>query len=582
MGDKNKKSTLSSSFRRTVIGIVFIISVSFLISTYIITQRERKNHVIRESENVLRTLSNSIYSDVKNYMDISRLIMTERRLVTFLKADGKDVDTNMINDARYGIMDILNATEGVDSVMVFREDMRKVETNRFSYEYNEGLMNSLSWREKIYAGDGRAVVVLNSNGIAYRRDGKSVVTIERSVFDTNSQKRIGMLMMNIASNAFQDMLSRLPYDNICIVGEDGSYLAGNRDYLQYYSSKFANSTITNTNITIGKDRMLLSGCSVDKLPIVILRVSKYGTEGIPYGILHVMLILMLVYLIMAVHLGMYIKNDITNPIYMLSESMDENKKTGNLKKIDMEMPSMELDMLKGDYNSLIDHVNELIETLIEKEKTLQRAEMRVLQEQIKPHFLYNSLETIGFLALDAGADKVHDALETLGSFYRNFLSKGDREIPLSREVQIVKDYLALQKLRYGDIWDEEFDIADDTKKFIVPKLILQPLVENCINHGIRLKGEKGSIKVSARMEDGALHLKVCDTGVGMTREQIDKILYSDRSTKGEVEGESFGLWGTIERIRIYCGKNDVVRIDSEVGEYTEIEFIISDMTAIRG
>ena len=281
-------------------------------------------------------------------------------------------------------------------------------------------------------------------------------------------------------------------------------------------------------------------------------------------------------------MGLFIKTDITDPIYKLSESMEKNKRTGNLKTIDIEMPSSELDMLKDDYNNLIDHVNELIATLIEKEKTLQRAEMRVLQEQIKPHFLYNSLETIGFLALDAGAVKVHDSLEILGSFYRNFLSKGDRVIPLSREVQIVKDYLALQKLRYGDIFEDEYDIDEKTGKFILPKLILQPLVENSIYHGIRMKGEKGSIKISSKLEDGFLHLKVRDTGVGMTQEQIDKILHSDRNFKGEIEGESFGLWGTIERIRIYCGSNDVVRIDSEVGEYTEIEFIISEEMAIRG
>ena len=98
-----------------------------------------------------------------------------------------------------------------------------------------------------------------------------------------------------------------------------------------------------------------------------------------------------------------------------------------------------------------------------------------------------------------------------------------------------------------------------------------------------MKGEKGIIRISTKLKDGELHLTVRDTGVGMTREQIDKILHSDRSfTTGEMEGESFGLWGTIERIKIYCGSNDVVRIDSEVGEYTEIEFIISDQMAIRG
>ena len=257
----------------------------------------------------------------------------------------------------------------------------------------------------------------------------------------------------------------------------------------------------------------------------------------------------------------------------LSASMDKNKRSGDLKKIDVEMPSTELELLKGDYNSLIDHVNELIVTLIDKEKTLQKAQMRVLQEQIKPHFLYNSIETIGFLALDAGADKVHDALETLGSFYRNFLSKGDREIPLSREIYIVKDYLALQKLRYGDIIEDEYDIAEDTMKLVVPKLILQPLVENSIYHGIRQKGEPGVIRIKSYIADGCLHLSVRDTGVGMSREEIERVL-STENPENRSEEESFGLWGTIHRMRIFEGKDDIVRIESEIGEYTEVEFVL--------
>ena len=202
--------------------------------------------------------------------------------------------------------------------------------------------------------------------------------------------------------------------------------------------------------------------------------------------------------------------------------------------------------------------------------------MRVLHEQIKPHFLYNSLETISFMALDAGASDVHAALETLGSFYRNFLSKGDREIPLNREISIIKDYLALQKLRYGDIINDEYDIADNTLNIKIPKLILQPLVENSIYHGIRMTGEPGTIKITSYLEDDDIHIIVHDTGVGMSEETIAELLKWDTPSGDASDGKisGFGLKGTIERIRYYCDYKDVVRIRSEQGEYTEIELII--------
>ena len=209
VGDKNKKTTLSSSFRSTMVGVVLIVFVSFLISTYIITEKERKAYAIRESESVLKALSNNISSDLKNYIDVSRLVITDRRLVTYLKAKPDDVDENMANDARYGIMDILNATEGVDSVMAFRQDNKMVSTNRISYEYDDVLMNSGSWRDPIYSNEGRATVTLNCGGVARRIDDKPLVTIERAINDINSQKRIGIMMMNISSNVFQDMLNKL-------------------------------------------------------------------------------------------------------------------------------------------------------------------------------------------------------------------------------------------------------------------------------------------------------------------------------------------------------------------------------------
>ena len=328
------------------------------------------------------------------------------------------------------------------------------------------------------------------------------------------------------------------------------------------------------------EKILLSGCRISDLPIVIMKVSDYGTEGIPVRNLVILMMLLVILLILAIWSGSFIRRNMTDPIFLLSASMDRNKQSGNLKKIESGMPNSELEMLEADYNDLIDHVNELIETLVEKEKGLQKAEMRVLQEQIKPHFLYNSIETIGFMALEAGADNVHEALEIMGRFYRNFLSKGGREILFSREITIVKDYLSLQKLRYGDIIEDEYEISKEAEEFVVPKLILQPLVENSIYHGIRLKGEKGLIRIIGFVSNDGLHVIVRDTGVGMSREQIEEILSGDRESRAAEEDKSFGLWGTIERIRIYCDNRDCVDIRSEIGEFTEIEITIPSMGSV--
>ncbi len=571
---KKENESLVSRMRKMVLCAVLIVLVSFLLSTYLIADNERKNGTMNESERIVKVLSNTIIYDYEKYKSISRMILRDEELLNFLRADVDSVNIGMINDARYSIMDIMNATEGIDSVIVLREDLILFSTNRFTYEFDTEKISGEEWRKDIYAGMGKAVVSFNSSGIAKKINDKELITIGRAIYDISSQKRIGIMLMNILPLELDRMITARDYSNICIVEKDGTYLAGNEEYVQFFDDEFTTDNVAHKFIKLNGKNMILSGMCVEDLPIVVMRASEYGLKGIPSKVVYVLVFLLATITVIEVFIGLFVRRNITDPVSSLSSAIDENRKSGKLEKINVPVPNAELATLENDYNRMIDHVYELMDKLMEREKTLQKAEMRVLQEQIKPHFLYNSIATIGYMALDSGADKVHEALETLGEFYRNFLSKGDREIPLSKEITIVRDYLAIQKLRYGDILQDEYDIEKDTEDIVIPKLILQPIVENCIYHGIRPKGEKGIIKVSSKFSDGKLILSVRDTGVGMPEEQINKILSTEGKEGAENDADSFGLWGTIERVRFYTGEKDVVQIKSEIGEFTEITFSI--------
>jgi len=218
--------------------------------------------------------------------------------------------------------------------------------------------------------------------------------------------------------------------------------------------------------------------------------------------------------------------------------------------------------LKDSYNEMLVELNHLIEQLVEKEKVVQQASYEAMQEQIKPHFLYNTLETLGYLALEKPRAEVYEAIETLGSFYRRFLSSGQSEILLSEEIEIIRNYLTLQKLRYEDIFSDEYDICMNISHIKVPRLILQPLVENSLYHGIRPKGEKGRIRISVYQQEGQVRISVFDTGIGMGAEQLEQIKAGSR--------HSFGLKKTIQRLQNYYGVEDVYEIRSEPGYYCEV------------
>ncbi|MCR4777855.1 MAG: histidine kinase [Lachnospiraceae bacterium] len=590
--EKKQNITFESNSLARKLRIVFICMIVLFVATFVcslfyIIRKERQENAMRESSNTLRGLSDGICSDVTRYKELSRLIMVDEGLVKYLKADDEEIDAGLINNSRYSVLAILNVTTMVDSVFFFRNDGNYLATNRGSYMFNYDRIKSEEWEYNILSKKGGTVISVNGDNALFKTSGEPIVTIGRTIYDISTQKKLGIMLMNISCDVLKQKLFNLNADNAVIVGCDGTFLSGNENILKeidkedYLNPEKYHNYVTGEDLTVYNEvgtlnnRRLISACKVPDMPIVIINSTHLGNGFFMYETVYVLLIVMLVYLIAAIITGAFVTKNIAAPVFMLTEALEKNREEGKLTKIDVDIPDGEIAVLKDSYNSMATRINSLFENLLEQEKLVQKAEMRVLQEQIKPHFLYNSLETISYLALEEHAENVSHAVETLGRFYRNFLSKGDREIPLRLEVMIIKDYLSLQKLRYGDILEDEYDIAEETLDFKIPKLILQPLVENSIYHGIRLKGEPGVIKISSFFKDEDLHIVIRDTGVGMTDEQISNALLKGAQVEGPILPESFGLPGTIERIRYYCGRDDVVKIRSEVGEFTEIELIIN-------
>lgn len=578
-----KGKSLTSMMWLATILLLLLFCITFTVSTMFITERAERDYEIRESETVIGNMVGNIQANIDNYKDISRLIMLNSDVASFLRADSADVQ--LANNARDGIVGVLNVCLSIDSVFIFRNDGAYVSTGKSLYTVDFDRMRETEWQEKILSARGGAVIVMNGNSAIFKNNGTPMITIARAIYDIYSQQQTGILLMNITENMLTRITLAQGRGNVCVVSDDGNCLAGNALLAEKFSSDFLTESIVHNTVRTQGDRRMISGCAPEGMPLVVMCETSANTDVVPRETMYVILFLLLTFLGAVLICGTYISRNVTRPILNLTSAMEETKSSGWLKKLDVDTPENEIGMLADSYNSMIEHLNVLFNRLLENEKTVQKAEMRVLHEQIKPHFLYNSLETISFLALDAGAEEVHSALEILGSFYRNFLSKGDREIPLRREICIIQDYLSLQKLRYGDVLNDQYDIDEDTLECMIPKLILQPLVENSIYHGIRLKGEPGVISIGSRLAEDGLHIVVRDTGVGMQQELIDRVLTVDRSEEtgpADPQLAGFGLKGTIDRIRYYCDSDDVVQIRSEPGEYTEIEITIPQMQKETG
>lgn len=257
---------------------------------------------------------------------------------------------------------------------------------------------------------------------------------------------------------------------------------------------------------------------------------------------------------------------ISKPILKLVKIMKEIK-SGNLKlRADLNTKG-EIGMLGDGFNSLMDKINGLLEQVYHEQKLKRENEFKLLQSQIKPHFLYNTIETIiSFIKLGL-KDNAMMTAKYLAGFYRISLSKGNDIITINDEMQLIDNYLSIQKLRYVEYLDYQLDFDEEILKYQIPKLTLQPLVENSIYHGLKQKDEKGLLTIKGYYEQNMIKIEVMDDGVGMTEEQIHRVLC--RPSKDQ-KSTDFGVHSVDSRLKLLYGEQYGISIESRVDEYTKV------------
>lgn len=260
-----------------------------------------------------------------------------------------------------------------------------------------------------------------------------------------------------------------------------------------------------------------------------------------------------------------VSRKITGPIQTLTAKAARFGE-GDFAKTPLETDTEELLLLDKGFDEMADRISSLMEKQIRDERALHKTELELLQAQINPHFLYNTLDSIAILAECGREDDAVAMVNSLSTFFRVSLSNGKDIIPLESEVNHVKSYLEIQQIRYSDILKYDIQVPDELKKYYVPKLILQPLVENALYHGIKNRRGIGSISILGGDADEDIILTVSDNGAGMDEEQVTALqagIYQDRHT-------GLGLVNVHKRIRLYCGDSYGLVFTSKKGEGTSV------------
>jgi two-component system sensor histidine kinase YesM len=258
---------------------------------------------------------------------------------------------------------------------------------------------------------------------------------------------------------------------------------------------------------------------------------------------------------------------IAKPLIRLTKTMLKVKE-GDLKIFFDVNTSDEIGFLASGFNKMLEQIRELIDQVGTEQKQKRHYELALIQSQIKPHFLYNTLDLVYVLCSMNRVTEAKEATKALADFYRIALSGGREVISISEELDNVNDYLAIQRIRYIDVFDFSIEMDENILNDQILKLTIQPLVENAIYHGLKPKGMNGRLHIGGSCTDNDILITVSDNGVGIEPEKSKRLLSMQKSDN---TNKSFGLLSVHERIKLYFGNEYGVSIHSMPGEGTTIE-----------
>ncbi|TDW26091.1 two-component system sensor histidine kinase YesM [Breznakia blatticola] len=272
-----------------------------------------------------------------------------------------------------------------------------------------------------------------------------------------------------------------------------------------------------------------------------------------------------IFIIISILLSMFVATKVSKPIKRLVGAMNEFENNVDSYVYEPQGGVFEIKRLSFSFSKMVVIIRNLIKKAKDEEITLRKTEMKALESQINPHFLYNTLDSIQWMCEQGKMDEAVEMVGALAKLFRISINKGRQLIPIREEIEHAIHYLTIQKYRYRDQFTYDFDVDERALKYYTNKITIQPILENAIYHGIDRMIDEGHIQVNVRLVDQIIHMEIIDNGLGMTEEQIVSILSKDQHGKNGI-----GLKNVNDRIKIYFGDAYGVKVESELDEGTKV------------
>ncbi|RKM55237.1 HAMP domain-containing protein [Butyrivibrio sp. X503] len=517
------------------------------------------------NEDALETAKISCEKVFENLSSLSKIIMFSDEITAYLTDNNSSHYAHTKEAIRYMYL-CTNYYDKIDSVYVFKTNGEYVNINTsFGHvRVDRDKVKNTDWIKDITSLGGGYRVLTDKNGLFIRKD-REFFTFIRAINDLETLRPIGVIAINCPLSLLESAVG--DSEDLALFDSNGNVFFGEEFSKQFIGEHLSELVEGNDDGNVhALDKYSTATASIANSDLFLIKKMAISVVSqMQREIIWLLVILLILAVVFMYAMNMYMRIIVIRPLEKLSETMDKVK-DGYMHRAGLTTQVDEINILKDSYNNMIIKINDLILELVEQEKVLAQSRLDVLVEQINPHFLYNTLETLGYMSLESDRKEVYEAIVSLGDFYRIFLNSGEEMTTVELELEMIQNYLKLQKLRYDDLFEDYYDINPRVLNIHIPKLILQPLVENSLYHGLRKKDEKGVIRITADFEDNNLALTIYDSGIGMTEEEIEKVIHTDTG--------GFGLYKTLQRLSYLYKSENLYRIESVKGEFFKITLLL--------
>ena len=564
----------------------FIITISIVIAAWSIkdTNKVVQVEMGKLNSEILDEVADNISIFLSNIEEIGTNIVEDNKINSALAISKEDIlnrTEEVINLEKY--VEVLLNEQVWKYGKYMKPDLYIVSENDFNfstYSKNKYTMESIkneTWYSEIVKANGKTVLLSTFEDEEGIGPFKSIFRMGRSINNLITGETLGVLIMDISEKMLFDRYNKIIKDgkNIYIVDLKGNIISNKdkrligKNYFEdiqqgeYIEENEWYSVIKRDNANYIKLESTLDKYGWSIIEEIPSNVIKQPIKQITEKFILTLTLVIIVSFIIIYKLSIWITKPVINMKNTMKQVMD-----GNLNlKVEVDRND-EIGSLEESFNNMIKWLEESIEEIKEHEKQKRIAELSFLQAQINPHFLYNTLSGVRFLVSMNKNEEAEEMLFKFTKLLRNVLPKASELICLNEEIEIVIDYIELQKIRYPNLFEVDISIQESIKNIKVPALILQPVVENAIFYSIDNEGKKGKIRIIGYSEEDKIIIEVIDNGKGMSNRQINDV-FKNKEAMNRV-----GLINVHERIQLNYGKMYGIEIISEKGKGTRIRYIL--------